>query len=93
MDVIERKAERNAAIFAAWLDGKSFADIGREHDITRQRAGQLVRIEAQRQLQGAVEALQRIALNPRGGEQRNIAREALYKLGVWKADPSSIGGQ
>lgn len=57
MDVIERKAERNAAIFAAWLDGTSFAEIGREHDITRQRAGQLVRIEAKRQLAEAVEAL------------------------------------
>jgi hypothetical protein len=61
VEVLERKAERNAAIFAAWLDGKSFAEIGREHDITRQRAGQLVRIEA-RQLRGAVDDL-REALN------------------------------
>jgi hypothetical protein len=62
MEAIERKAERNAAIFAAWLDGKSFADIGREYDITRQRAGQLVRIEAKRQLAGVVDTLAEVRL-------------------------------
>lgn len=46
---MEYKAERNAKIYDEWMmRGRSFADIGREYGLTRDRIREIVKAEGRK---------------------------------------------
>lgn len=46
---MEYKAERNAKIYDEWaIRGRSFADIGREYGLTRDRIREIVKAEGRK---------------------------------------------